>query len=148
MGDKLGLTIDVVDEPSKAVKGMDIVVTSGPILKHPKPAIKAGWLAKGAFASPVDFDSYWTGAALAEADKIATDDKAQMEYYRTVGYFSETPQAYADLGEIVAGKKPGRQSPSERTISINLGIALDDMATAIAVYKKAREMGIGVELPL
>jgi len=148
MGARFAVAIDVVDEPAKAVKGMDIVVTSGPILKHPTPAIKAGWLAKGAFASPVDFDSYWSGEALAEADRIATDDKAQMAYYRTVGYFSQTPEAYADLGEIVAGTKPGRQSPSERTMSINLGLALDDMATAIAVYKKAREMGVGVELPL
>jgi len=148
MGKKLGLSVEVVNEPAKAVKGLDIVVTSGPILKHPKPAIEAGWLAEGAFASPVDFDSYWQGAALAEADKIATDDKAQMRYYREVGYFRTTPEPYADLGEIAAGKKPGRETDSERTMSINLGLALDDMATAILVYKKAVAKGIGTELPL
>jgi ornithine cyclodeaminase/alanine dehydrogenase len=102
----------------------------------------------GAFASPVDFDSYWHGAAFREADKLATDDVSQMEYYRGVGYFTETPQPYADLGEIVAGHKPGRQSERERTVSINLGIALDDMATAILLYRRAREKGVGVELPL
>jgi ornithine cyclodeaminase/alanine dehydrogenase len=148
MGAKLGVPIDVVDEPAKAVKGLDIVVTSGPILKHPKPAIKAGWLAKGAFASPVDFDSYWTGKALAEVDKLATDDRAQMGYYREVGYFKETPEPYADLGELAAGKKPGRQSDDERTMSINLGLALDDMATAPLVFRKAVEMGIGTQMPL
>jgi ornithine cyclodeaminase/alanine dehydrogenase-like protein (mu-crystallin family) len=148
MGAALGVDIEVVDEPAKAVKGLDIVVTSGPILKHPKPPIKAGWLGKGAFASAVDYDSYWDGAALAEADKLSTDDKAQMAYTRTAGYFQNTPQPYADLGEIVAGKKPGRERADERNIAINLGIALDDMATAIVVLKKARQMGIGVELPL
>jgi len=148
MGAALGVDIEVVDEPAKAVKGLDIVVTSGPILKHPKPPIKAGWLSQGAFASAVDYDSYWDGAALAEADKLSTDDKAQMEYTRKAGYFQNTPQPYADLGEIVAGKKPGRESASERNIAINLGIALDDMATAIVVLKKARQMGTGVELPL
>ncbi|MHC4714035.1 MAG: ornithine cyclodeaminase family protein [Planctomycetota bacterium] len=148
MGAALGLEIEVVDLPDKAVRGMDIVVTSGPMLKNPKPVIDAGWLKAGGFASAVDFDSYWKGAALAEADKFATDDKAQMEYYRSVGYFEGTPEPYADLGEIVAGQRPGRESPDERTISMNLGLALDDMATAPLVYRRARELGVGTELPL
>ena len=148
MRDVVGVEIEVVDEPRKAVQGMDLVVTSGPILKHPNPVIETGWLAEGAFASPVDFDSYWTGAALHQADKLATDDIPQMEHYRKIGYFKDTPQPYADLGMIVAGKAPGRENPRERTISINLGLALDDMATAIRIYHKALELGIGTELPL
>ena len=127
---------------------MDIVVTSGPILKNPQPSIEPGWLAPGSFASLVDFDSYWQGAALREFDKLATDDLAQMLYYRQDGYFRETPPVYADLGEIVAGTKPGRESAHERTASINLGLALDDMATAIRVYERAKASGIGRELPL
>ena len=145
---KLSLEIEPVKTLPEAVKNLDLVVTSGPILKNPTPAIEAGWLAEGAFASPVDFDSFWQGAALREAGKLATDDKAQMSYYRHEGYFKDTPEPYADLGEIAAGKKPGRTSPTERTISINLGLALDDMATAIRVYRKARELGIGKELAL
>jgi ornithine cyclodeaminase/alanine dehydrogenase-like protein (mu-crystallin family) len=140
--------IEIVDTPKEAVVGMDMVVTSGPILKDPTPVIEAGWLAEGSFASPVDFDSYWKGEALRQADKLATDDLAQMAYYRTSGYFKDTPQPYADLGMIVTGKAPGRENPGERTISINLGLALDDMATAIRIYKKARELGIGTALPL
>ena len=131
----------------EAVEGLDLVVTSGPILKHPLPAIEAGWLAAGAFASLVDFDSYWQGGALAEADKLATDDRAQMRYYREAGYFQVTPEPYADLGELAAGLKPGRASASERTIAINLGIALDDMATAIRIYQRAVQLGLGTRLP-
>ena len=145
---QLGLEVEPVQSLPDAVKGMDIVVTSGPILKNPTPAIEAGWMAAGAFASLVDFDSYWQGAALKEMDKIATDDLAQMGYYRHEGYFKETPEAYADLGEIVAGKKPGREKASERIAAINLGLALDDMATAIRIYQRAMEKGIGRELPL
>lgn len=140
--------IEVVKNPKEAVVGLDLVVTSGPILKDPSPVIEADWLAEGAFASPVDFDSYWKGEALRQADKLATDDTNQMEYYRKAGYFKETPQPYADLGAIIAGKKPGREKANERTICINLGIALDDMATAILIYRKACELGIGTELPL
>ncbi|MCF8105259.1 MAG: hypothetical protein K9K64_07245 [Desulfohalobiaceae bacterium] len=144
----LKLEVEVVDSPGEAVRDMDMVVTSGPILKDPSPTIEAGWLAPGGFASPVDFDSYWTGPALGEMDKLATDDTEQMEYYRRMGYFRKTPRAYADLGEIAAGKKPGRENDRERIISLNLGLALSDMATAGLIYKKARDMGIGRVLPM
>ncbi len=148
MSENHQIPIEVVSTPADAVKNLDLIVTSGPILKHPDPVIKPGWLAKGSFASPVDFDSYWQGVALQEANKLATDDIDQMKYYRSVGYFQQTPLPYADLGEIVAGKKPGRETDYERTICINLGLALDDMATAPLIYKKAKEEGIGQELPL
>ena len=145
---RLDLDIEPVKTLPEAVKDLDIVVTSGPILKNPKASIEPGWLAPGSFASLVDFDSYWQGAALREVNKLATDDLAQMRYYRQEGYFRQTPEVYADLGEIVSGRKPGRESDSERTASINLGLALDDMATAIRVYQRAKARGIGRELPL
>lgn len=148
MRGELGVEVEVVDRPERAVRGQDLVVTSGPILKQPTPVIEAGWLDEGAFASPVDFDSYWQGAALRQVDKLATDDRAQLEYYRQAGYFSETPAPYADLGEILAGTRPGRESEQERTMCINLGLALDDMATAPLVYRGARARGLGTVLPL
>lgn len=148
MGDQLQLDVEPVQGLPEAVRGLDLVVTSGPILKQPKPLIPPGWLASGSFASLVDFDSYWHGAALREADKLATDDLAQMRYYREEGYFRETPEAYADLGEIVAGTKPGRETDGERTVSINLGLALEDMAMAIRVYRRAKALSIGTDLPL
>ncbi|HJN07570.1 MAG TPA: ornithine cyclodeaminase family protein [Pirellulaceae bacterium] len=138
--------IEVVKRPQEAVMGCDLVVSSGPILKNPTPAIEADWLEEGAFASPVDFDSYWQGDALKQVDKLATDDVRQMGYYRREGYFHETPQAYADLGEIIVGKQPGREREEERTMCINLGIALDDMATAIRIYQQAIDQGIGTAL--
>lgn len=139
---------EIVSTPKEAVVGLDLIVTSGPILKNPYPVIELDWLSEGAFASPVDFDSYWQGAALNQADKLATDDLGQMNFYREAGYFKETPQPYADLGEIVAGKKAGRERDNERIICINLGLALDDMATAILIYNRARRMGIGTNLEL
>jgi ornithine cyclodeaminase/alanine dehydrogenase-like protein (mu-crystallin family) len=148
MGTSLGLEIEPVPTPREAVKDLDIVVTSGPIFKSPTPLIEPRWLKPGGFASPVDFDSYWKTEALREIDRFATDDLVQMRYYRQEGYFKGTPEPYADLGEIVSGRKPGRVSPEERTLSMNLGLALDDMATAIRIYHLARERGIGTQLPL
>lgn len=148
MGGALGLDIDVVSSAEEAVRGSDLVVTSGPILKDLSPTIESGWLSPGAFACALDFDSYWRGDALAEADKLATDDSAQLEYYRELGYFRDTPRPYADLGEIVSGRKPGREGEEERAISLNLGLAVEDVATASLIYARARERGIGTELSL
>lgn len=148
MREQLGVEVTVVTNPRDAVSGMDMVVTAGPILRTPHATIKAGWLEPGAFASLVDYDSYWDGAALQEVDKFCTDDIPQLEYYREHGYFQSIPPIYASLGELVTGQKPGRQSVSERTIGCNLGLALDDMATAPIIYRRARERGMGTWLEL
>jgi ornithine cyclodeaminase/alanine dehydrogenase-like protein (mu-crystallin family) len=148
MSERLGVEVVGVESPKQAVVASDLVVTSGPILKHPRPGIEKGWLRPGAFASAVDFDSYWSTDALAEFDKIATDDHAQFEYYRNAGYFQTTPQPYASLDEIAGGLKPGREREDERTMAVNLGLALEDMAVAPEIYRRAKERGIGTWLPL
>jgi ornithine cyclodeaminase/alanine dehydrogenase len=146
--ERWGVHVVAAASPREAVRGCDIVVTAGPILKTPHATIKSGWLEAGAFASLVDFDSYWDGAAMAEAAKFCTDDLAQIEHYRRVGYFQHIPPIYATLGELVTGHKPGRQTPGERTMACNLGVALDDVVTASLVYRRALEQGRGTWLPL
>lgn len=146
--ERWGLEAAGASSPRETVEGHDLVVTAGPILKVPHAAIQAGWLKEGAFASLIDYDSYWTREALREADKFCTDDIAQLEYVKSLGYFKDIPQVYADLGELVSGRKPGRETSTERTIACNLGLALDDMATAPLVYQRALEKGVGTRLPL
>jgi len=148
MSRKFDLDVVPVGMPERAVVGADIVVTAGPLLKTPHATIPPGWLAEGAFASLVDYDSYWHRDALKEADKFCTDDVPQLEYYKTLGYFRDIPAVYAELGELVTGRKPGRERPGERTMTCNLGLALDDMATAPLVYRLAVEKGLGIPLPL
>ena len=148
MHERLGLEVVPVREPKQAVAGCDIVVTAGPILRVPHATIKPGWFEPGSFASLVDFDSYWHPDALREADKFCTDDVPQLEHYREAGYFQDIPPIYADLGELVTGQKPGRETEAERTLACNLGLALDDMATAPLIYRRALERGIGTWLPL
>jgi ornithine cyclodeaminase/alanine dehydrogenase len=145
---QLGLRVNPVNSPKEAVIGCDLVVTAGPILKSPHKTIKVGWFEEGAFASLIDFDSYWEPAAMKQADKFCTDDHRQFEYYKEAGYFQNVPPVHADLGELVTGKKTGRESPQERTMACNLGLALDDMAVAPVIYKRAVEMEIGTWLSL
>lgn len=145
---RLGVEVIGVDNPRDAVVDSDLVVSSGPILKHPTPTIEASWLKPGVFGSAVDYDSYWQGPAMAQMNRISTDDYAQFYYYREMGYFQQTPEPSSDLGELVTGRKPGRQGLDERTLAINLGLALDDMAVAPEVYRRAKARGIGTWLPL
>ena len=146
--ERFGLDVVVVESPREAVKGCDIVITAGSILKKPHATIKKGWLEEGAFASLVDFDSYWHPDAMSEAAKFCTDDTTQLRHYQQIGYFQDIPEVYADLGELASGKKPGRETSEERTMTVNLGLAMDDMAVAPLIYEKAVENNIGTWLPL
>ncbi|TET86895.1 MAG: ornithine cyclodeaminase family protein [Desulfobacteraceae bacterium] len=148
MGKDTGLDIRIVGSPEEAVEDSDIIITAGPILKVPNPAIEGDWLKPGVFASPVDFDSYFKKSAFEGCDKFVTDDREQCLYYKSLGYFQHISEIYADLGEIAASKKPGRENKTEKIICANLGLAMDDMATAIKIYKKAIENNIGTWLEL
>lgn len=75
-------------------------------------------------------------------------DVSQLEFYKKLGYFQNVPPIYAELGELVTGRKPGRETPGERTMACNLGLALDDMATAPLIHRLALEKGVGTWLPL
>ncbi len=143
-----GMKVVPVNSPKKAVENCDIVVTSGPILKNPKPTIEASWLKEGGFACPLDFDSYWMPDAMHSMDKFCTDDREQLNYFRQEGYFSDIPEVYAELSEIVSRKKRGRENSKERIMSMNLGLAIGDMATAKLIYEKAKQTRAGTMLPL
>ena len=143
-----GVRVVPVDSPKKAVENCDIVVTAGPILKNPEPVIESSWFKDGGFACVLDFDSYWKPEAMYSLNKFCTDDIEQLKYYRQQGYFRDIPEVYAELSEIISGKKHGRENSRERIMSMNLGLAIEDMATAKLVYEKAKKTEAGTKLPL
>ena len=143
-----GIKISPVSSPKKAVEGSDVVVTSGPIMRQPHPVIERSWFKDGGLACPLDFDSYWRPEATFSMDKFCIDDIQQFWYYKRQGYFSQIPRIYAELGEIVVGEKSGRANKSERIMSMNLGLAIEDIATAKLILEKAEKTGIGSKLPL
>ena len=142
MADQHGLKIVPAESSRRAVEECDIVVTAGPILRHPRPVIEASWFKNGGFACPLDFDSYWKNEVLLGIDKFCVDDIPQIMRFQSEGRLQVMPEIYADLGEIVAGKKPGRENDRERTMSMNLGLALVDVGVAIRVYHQALEKGV------
>lgn len=145
---RFAVEIEVVDSPRAAVQGLDLVVTSGPIRRHPRPVIEPEWLAPGSFLCALDFDSYVTGRAFRAVDRLTTDDLGQMQHYRALGYFADTPQADCDLGQLVSAQAPGRAGDDERIVAVQLGLALEDMPTAVLVRERALELGLGTALEL
>jgi alanine dehydrogenase len=126
----------------------DLIVTAGAIREKPDPFIREEWFAPGSFASAVDYDSAWTGAAMQAADVFVTDDTAQVRAHREQGYFREVPARIVELADVVTGRVSGRSRPQDRVLVMNLGIALADMAVGSIVLAKARAAGLGLRLPL
>jgi len=148
MSKKFGVTVKPAKGPRDAIEGSDVIVTASPILKHPNPVIEKSWVKSGVFACPIDFDSYWKPEAMHFMDKFCTDDTQQIGYYKSVGYFQDIPKVYADLGELIIRKKAGRENDKERIMSMNLGVAIEDIAVAARIYDAARRKGAGQTLPL
>jgi ornithine cyclodeaminase/alanine dehydrogenase-like protein (mu-crystallin family) len=148
MNAAFGIQVVAVADTESAVRDADIIVTAAGTLKKPSPIIQAEWINAGAFCMPVDYDCLFTSEAIRTMDRFYTDDVAQMEYYRTIGYFQTTPAVHGDLGDLVVGRKPGRTTPEQRTMAMHLGLAIEDMATAILVYQRAVAQGLGSWLPL
>lgn len=134
--------------PQEAARESDVLVTAALILKEATPSILGGWLRPGSFASAVDFDCYWSREALEEMDFIITDDLEQLGYYRSLGYFPRLPEVRVELAELVAGSSNGRTDPSQKTMAAFLGLAIEDMVTGLAILQRAKQLGIGMELPL
>ena len=142
------LEFQAAGSPREAVSGADVIVTAGPILREPRPVLEWAWLKPGAFLCPLDYGSYVKPEVFRKADKFLTDDAAQILDPRSVCYFPEMPPLHGDLGEVVAGLKPGRERDAETIVCANLGLAIDDVSVGIEVLRRARDAGRGVRLPL
>ncbi len=141
------LSCTVCASPRQAVRTADVVVTAGPMPSPPAPVIESDWLADGVFVCVLDFDAYVTPAAFRAADLLVTDDVPQLDYYRSVGYFKGLPDGFSELADVVGGRG-GRRQDNQRIISVNLGLGVEDVATAQLIYASALEQGLGTSLTL
>ena len=140
------VTVHQCRSAREAIYTADIVVTCGPIAANPDRTIEPGWLAPGALAVSLDYDCYWQPAALEAVDTLYTDDRAQLEHLKEYGYFTAVQGRVSELGDLVAGLKSGSRSESDTVVSMNMGIALEDVAMARRVYDRAIDQGCGTWL--
>lgn len=145
---KHGVAATVCGSPREAFSGADLVVTCGPIAPDAGRAAEAGWLDEGAICVTLDYDCYWKPGELAKVDGLFTDDVKQLEHTKPDGYFTTVPASVREIAGVVAGKDKGRTSPKQRIVCINMGLALEDTATAGPIYRRAREKRLGTELPI
>lgn len=148
VGRRHGLEVRPCGSPREALGGAHIVVTGGPIDPTAPRTIGADWLEPGMLGVALDYDCYWRPAALRAAHKFFTDDIPQMEHLREYGYFRDVPPVTGEIGEVVAGKKSGREGPEEIIVALNMGISVEDVTTARRVYDLAVARGRGTRLPL
>lgn len=128
----------------------DVIVTATPVVDEPKPNLDADVLKPGALAIALDYDSAWTEDAMNKCDKVFTDDVNQLASTKAQGlHFGGLQDSrWIDLGDVLAGKREGRTSDSDRIICLNLGIAIADVVAARLFYDRAVKHSIGIELPL
>jgi ornithine cyclodeaminase/alanine dehydrogenase len=142
-----GFTAHLVGSARGAVNASDIVVTAAPI-EHGRPrAIGREWLRPGMLCIAIDYDCYWKASAFRHADLLLTDDLSQIEHIKQHGYFIDCPRPHIELGEVVAGLHPGREEDAQTIITLNMGIAVEDVATAKEIYQLAKAGSLGIALP-
>jgi len=137
---ELAVKIKTVPSVEEASRDMDLILTATQRL--PNPIVKNEWFEPGCLGMGLEASRAWYGDAILTADKFITDSWDQTIHFHEQGAFPNgLPKLYAELGEIVAGKKKGRENPSERILAINIGLALEDVIVADLIYKKAKEKG-------
>jgi ornithine cyclodeaminase/alanine dehydrogenase len=147
MNEHLPFRVEAGQSIQDVIEGADVIVTATGHLEE--RIFKEDWVGNGALVLPVHTRG-WEQEILSNAEKFIVDDWQQFSKNlgQQGGYYSPIPDLYSELGEIVIGKKPGRESKSERIINFNFGIVIHDVAVASVVLDRAKEKGLGTKLDL
>ena len=148
----LGKPVVATDDWESCVRGADIVVEASR-LAEPEPMLKTAWLKRGSFVVPYGTMSAVELSLTDIMDKIIVDDWGQcragqfgsLRAHVNAGKLTEAT-LHAELGEIVAGNKPGREHDSETILLWHRGLSTSDIALGAAMLAKAKRMGIGQKL--
>ena len=143
-----GVRVEGAPSAEEAVRGADVVVPGGPITAERRASILPEWIAAGALLVAIDYDSYVTDECIAAMDIVLTDDRGQIEDARErEGKFLGVTRIDADNAEMIARGSGRRENDRQRILAFNLGVALEDVATAAEALRRAKERGIGIRLP-
>ena len=149
-----GVDASVVDSSEEAVVGSDIVTTA---TTSKEPIIHGAWLEPGIHINGVGANSpgkkelapsvYARGHVVVDYKEQVLMEAGDLMAAIESGEFSEADIA-GELGEVIAGTKPGRNSDDAITVFKSVGVAYQDIATAAYVYRKAVDRGMGEEIDL
>lgn len=148
----LGKEVIATKDWRECVEGADVVVEASR-LSAPAPMLKTGWIKPGALVVPYGTMSAVELSLTDIMAKVVVDDWGQckegkfgaLRRHVETGVLSEQT-LYAELGQIVAGKKPGRESDDETILFWHRGLSLSDIALGRAILRKASALGVGQRL--
>ena len=149
---EIGVAIEGVKSAEEAVRGSDLIVTA---TTAKEPVLSAEWLKPGAHINAVGSHRpdarELDGATLARSRLFVDSRDAIMaecgDVLLAIQDKSITPDhAQTEIGEVLAKTKPGRSTTEEVTVYKSVGIAIQDIATADLVYRKALDEGLGASV--
>jgi len=149
----LGKPVKATDDWESCVRGADIVVEASR-LPEPKPLLKTEWIKAGAFVVPYGTMSAVELSLTDIMDKIVVDDWGQCRKGLPFGALRQHVDSdrlneqnlHAELGQIVAGDKPGRERDDETILFWHRGLSISDIALGHALLMKAKRASIGQTL--
>lgn len=148
----LGKSVIPVDDWRTCLEGADIMVEASRLMA-PQPLFKTEWIGRGALVVPYGTHSAVEMTLTDVMDKVLVDDWAQcavgnlgaLRAHVECGKLGEG-NLYAELCEVVAGQKPGRENDTETILLWHRGLSLSDIALGNAMLEKARCLELGESL--
>jgi ornithine cyclodeaminase len=153
LGEELRRRVVAVSSWEECVRGADVVVEASR-LTEPAPLLRTEWIRRGALVVPYGTVSAVELDLIDIMDKVVVDDWGQagigplgaLRAHVDSGRLSER-NLHAELGQIVCGDRPGRESDSETILFWHRGLPTTDIALGEALLRKAAELGLGTRLP-
>jgi ornithine cyclodeaminase len=145
--------VTVVETAREAVDGADVIVEATRLVE-PEPVLRTAWIREGALAVPYGTVSAVELDLLSVMDKVVVDDWNQCKPGNRLGALRPHVDAgllteetlHGELGDVVVGRKPGRESDEERILFWHRGLATCDVAVGALLVERAVELGIGTVL--
>jgi ornithine cyclodeaminase/alanine dehydrogenase-like protein (mu-crystallin family) len=150
-----GPTVIVSASAQDAVRGADVVVTS---TSSREPVLRREWLAPGTHvnavgassptAREIDVETVAASALFCDSRESLRNEAGEYRLALEQGLISGEDHVRGELGEVLAGTRPGRRDPTELTLFRSLGLAVEDLAAAEHAVAGARRLGLGTEVEL
>ena len=148
--ERLGITVEATKGPRETVEGADLVCT---VTASPTPVLEGKWLADGVHVNAVgsslpttrelDTAAIARGRLVVDRRESALNEAGDFLIPRAEGAIGDA-HILGELGDVLLGRIAGRTAASDVTIFKSLGIAVEDLAAAHHVLRRAEERGVGI----
>lgn len=154
MSEQLGIDVTAADRPQEAVEELPIVITA---TTSREPVFHGEWVADGTFIAAVGSNALNRAELDAQTVSLANVvvcDSVEACQFEAGDFVDALDRGMldwskpVDLAAVVTGNAPGRAKPEDITLFKSVGLAIEDVALAAKIIERAREQGVGQELPI